>query len=82
MDCKHENFTINANVIRLTDENNGVVTEYRAEFQVICEDCKTMFEFVGVPTGYFSQGKPTVNLEGTQLFVSIKPLDIKKFKAN
>jgi hypothetical protein len=81
VDCKHENFSINANVIRLTDEKDEI-TEYRAEFQVICDDCKTMFEFVGVPTGYFSQGKPTVNLEGTQLFVSIKPLDIKKFKAN
>jgi hypothetical protein len=71
--CKHENFYIKAKVSRLIDsEESDLVTGYRADITIRCTECQQQFEFTGLPGGYDVNG-PTINVDGTELRIPIKP---------
>lgn len=70
-DCKHEKFHCSCTVARLTDEG-GSVTGYNLDVKVQCLDCKTFFEFVGVPAG-ISPSKPMASVDFTELRAPIRP---------
>lgn len=73
-DCKHENFVTHAKVIRLTDsDDDQTVTGYRAEIEIICNDCKKPFKFIGLHPGYHING-PTTNLDQNELRIPIEPI--------
>lgn len=71
--CEHKIFKAQVNVARLTESDESeVVTGYRADIEITCAECFMPFVFVGVPGGY-SPGYPTVNVEGDELRVPIRP---------
>ncbi len=70
--CEHNQFYVKANVARLTDGDNGPVTGYSADIEIICIECHTKFEFIGMPGGY-SPKQPMVNFDGTKARMPIKP---------
>lgn len=72
-DCKHFNFQSNARVGRLTDsDNSDEITGFTCDFKVVCIDCDTPFEFIGVSCGV-SFTKPMANFDFTELRVPIRP---------
>jgi hypothetical protein len=64
--CKHENFKVQAQVNRLTDEEGGEVKKYSVDIEIHCADCFMPFRFIGLPGGV-SPSQPTVNFDGTEL---------------
>ena len=52
--CGHQNFSVKAQVNRLTDTK-----QFMAEFTVRCADCDKPFQFLGLPAGVNLQGAAT-----------------------
>lgn len=71
-DCKHESFECFCSVGRLTDGDNGPVTDYMLDIKVQCRDCKQFFEFIGVPAGY-SPSEPMTSTDFTELRIPVRP---------
>jgi hypothetical protein len=69
--CKHTDFSVTANVKRLTNSAQQV-DGHLLELQVQCAQCKTQFRFLGLPRGLNLNGA-TVSLDATELFVAISP---------
>lgn len=65
--CKHEDFQANVEVIR--HEEDGT---FSVDIEVKCHKCGLPFAFLGTGIGY-SFTKPTTNVEGTKLNVSLRP---------
>lgn len=72
-DCEHKNFKSEVKVYRLTEVENGPVTGYTADIEIVCAECHMPFVFVGVPQGV-SPAHPTSNIDGNELRAPIKPL--------
>jgi hypothetical protein len=71
--CDHLNFTASVNVSRLTDDDDETkIVGYRADIQVGCRECGTLFRFMGIPGGYHPS-RPTLNFDGTELRAPIEP---------
>ena len=81
MECKHEHFFVQANVIRLTADN--IVPEkivgYCADIKIYCSECHQPFEFIGVPVG-ISNSRPMVSFDGTEIRMPLKPSTIAEKK--
>jgi len=74
--CAHIDFHANVAVGRLSREENGPITHYRAEVTVRCADCGQQFEFLGLPVG-MSAYRPTISLDGLELRVPITPPGVR-----
>lgn len=58
MACQHENFEAEANIGRITGEQNGDIAAYVCELRVRCVDCGEPFGFRGMSPG-LSWADPT-----------------------
>lgn len=66
-DCKHENFSVVAEVHRLTkSDTDDTVIAFHAKFDVRCSDCGKHFEFE-------SPSRAVRSLDREQLSITIKP---------
>jgi len=72
MPCEHLNFAAQVNVARLTDGDDGPVTGYSADVEIICADCREQFVFIGLPGGY-SPTEPMVSVDMTEARLPIRP---------
>lgn len=71
--CQHFNFEVVANVFRLLkDENDKTASFYSLDLKVCCKDCKTDFEFIGMPAG-MSHSEPMANIDFTMARLPIMP---------
>jgi hypothetical protein len=70
--CKHESYTAEVDVHRITDGDGGPVRSVVAEVQIRCAFCQLPFRFVGPPTG-LAFSHPCVNVPGTKLLAPIEP---------
>lgn len=73
MSCKHERFSVQGTVSRLTSEEGGEVHSYTLDVEVWCDECKQPFQFVGLPGGW-SPAQPMVSADGLEARMPIKPL--------
>ena len=72
--CEHESFYTTAKIARLTDkEDGGPVTGYHIDIEVMCDDCKEPFHFVGIPMGMSLVGGAMVSVTGLVLNCKISP---------
>jgi hypothetical protein len=72
MECKHENFKSLARVGRITDGDDGPVIRYTVDLTIVCTDCNTPFEFIGMPAGS-SNNAPMTNVDFTEARLPIRP---------
>lgn len=73
MICKHESFTAGVKVTRLQDQETGEDAGcFNADVSIRCNECGSLFRFVGVPEG-LSPSVPTTNEDRTELHVPILP---------
>lgn len=72
MECKHENFRADVKVGRLSEVDDGPITHYTADVKIICMDCNTAFEFIGMPAG-ISRKVPMTNVDFTEARLPIRP---------
>ena len=79
MKCEHSFFKCTADVFRLTDTPDGVVTGYTADIRINCEVCGLYFRFPGLAVG-FHHGEPRTSFNGTELRAPIEPSDPKQYK--
>lgn len=71
--CEHKQFYIEGKVARLTESDDSeIVIGYHADIKIICIECHSPFQFIGLPGGY-SPSYPTVNFDSTKMRVPIKP---------
>lgn len=70
--CEHMNFYVQANINRLTSDDDGPVENYHAEISVKCNQCGMPFRFLNMPVGYDSL-KATTDLTGLELRAPIAP---------
>lgn len=70
--CEHIGFEANVEVVRLTDEEHGSVTGYRANVRVWCAMCGSPFTFAGVEAGY-DPGGPMTSIDGRELRLPVWP---------
>lgn len=66
-ECKHEDFEVVANVIRLSDSKRLTM-----EIKVNCKQCKIPMIFLGCPNGW-NYEHPTTNFDRTMLDTPIHP---------
>lgn len=73
--CLHENFNIQANVFRLTDDDKAgsPVTGYAADIKAECRDCSMPFQWLG--DRGISTGRPMVSLDKLELRAPLVPLE-------
>lgn len=76
MVCEHENFSVNADIGRLSMVDGGPITHYCADVSVSCADCGQKFQFVGLPLGC-SAYRPTVSMDGLELRAPLMPEGVK-----
>lgn len=77
--CKHENFEYLIDIVRVTDNKGVEVQGYAADIRIRCSECKTQFEFCGVPAADIpSPIQPVTSPDFTCLRVPITPQDQKK----
>ncbi len=56
-DCKHEDFSVTANVTRLTEgDDDGPVNGFIMDLRCSCTQCGINFKFVGLPKGMDLKG--------------------------
>jgi hypothetical protein len=80
--CDHHQFYAEVSVARLTEtEESEKVTGFRADVKIRCVECQQEFEFIGVPQGYHVSS-PTINIDGTELRLPIKPAKYSEPKEN
>lgn len=70
--CEHNNFESNVGVGRITNDITGVVENYVADIRIQCKDCKTPFQFIGMPLGV-SYDKPMMEVDGLEARLPIAP---------
>lgn len=51
MSCQHENFQANADIGRITGEQDGDVVAFVMDIKVRCVECGQSFGFRGMPPG-------------------------------
>ncbi len=66
-DCKHMNFEAAVRVARIEDKGH-----FMAEIRIICKDCGTPFQFMGLQPGFNFDGA-TVSLDGLEANIGIHP---------
>jgi hypothetical protein len=73
--CPHLNFKAGVTVARLTDGDDGPITNYSASIKVRCANkpCGQEFEWIGPPMGV-NPGRPTVSVDGTELRAPLRPV--------
>ncbi len=70
--CKHENFSANVSIGRLSTVNNGPITGYTADINIKCAECGLPFRFIGLECGA-SPHAPKVNADATELRAPLEP---------
>lgn len=75
MSCQHLNFRAAVDVHRLTDDTNpDSIVGYTSDIHIFCAECGIPFQFLGIPQGVsFTNNKPMVSLDGTELRTPIIP---------
>lgn len=73
MGCDHKNFKARVNVARIARGEGGPVVAYSADVVIVCGDCQTPFEFVGLPHGC-SAYRPTVSMDCQEARMPIVPI--------
>lgn len=81
VECKHENFDCECNVVNVTDGEDGPILYRMLEVKVKCLDCKMPFAFKGLPGG-MSPNRAMVSPFGEELRAPIEPLVLPSGKAN
>lgn len=72
--CPHLSFKSQVNVFRLTEsDESDIVTGYKAEIEIWCNDCKMPFAFKGLPGGV-NPDSPTVCAESLTARMPITPI--------
>lgn len=67
--CEHHNFESHVAINRLEDTG-----QFAADVHVRCADCKTPFQFLGLPTGLNSESA-AVSVDATEARLAIAPYD-------
>jgi len=67
MSCDHKEFEAAVKVARIED-----IGRFVAEVRVICKECRTPFQFVGIAPG-FNYEAPTVTVDGLEANLPITP---------
>ena len=70
--CEHQDFSATVNVVRLTEKDGGPVTGFLAEIRIVCRQCGTPFQFLGLEPGCDTQGS-RVSLDGLEANLAIAP---------
>lgn len=77
--CKHEKFESLVDGFRITENKNTEVVAFAADIRIRCSECKTQFEFCGVPAADIpSPIQPVTSPDFTCLRVPITPKEEKK----
>ncbi len=77
-ECTHEAFASNFRIVKAvaTDKNNEL--QHVAELSISCSQCKKPFQFQ-CPRYGINWDDTTRSLDGTMLYVPIKPSELKTF---
>lgn len=67
--CKHNAFTSSLSITKIA---HAETQHYLADFRIYCDDCRTAFKFLGLPTGA-SISVPMRSFDGLELRVPIQP---------
>lgn len=70
--CKHFNFAVLADFVRIADTPDAEVTGYAADIHVQCADCGEPFLWKGLPLGVDPE-RPTASVDGKTLRAPIRP---------
>lgn len=70
--CQHEDFTVRADVMRLTDEAGKVVIGFTMDITVRCTQCDLPFRFRGNQFGS-SPDQPMLSANAQELRAPIEP---------
>jgi len=65
--CEHHHFHARVDVNRIID-----IGKFVADIKIECSECKTPFEFIGVPAGHSYAG-PRTSIDFCQLSAPIQP---------
>ena len=77
--CKHEKFEYLVDAFAVTQNNSSDIVAYSADIRIRCSECKTQFEFCGVPAAAIpSPIQPVTSPDFTCLRVPITPKEEKK----
>lgn len=76
--CKHENFSANVAVGRLSHNDGGPITGYVANVTVKCVQCGLPFRFIGLSAGGYPT-EPRVSIDGTELRAPLEPATHARF---
>jgi hypothetical protein len=71
--CAHPHFETFVDLNRINHDDSGLTLGYRVEFRLRCFDCKSQFEFVGLPPGSTLE-HPTVGLSRTAVYLPVRPV--------
>tara|TARA_R110002074_G_scaffold280676_1_gene452046 strand:- start:689 stop:967 length:279 start_codon:yes stop_codon:yes gene_type:complete len=78
MTCPHLNFICHADILRLSHDEGGPITGYKANIQIKCHDCGLPFRFIGLAAGaHFAE--PRVSIDGLELHAPLEPATHAKF---
>lgn len=72
MTCDHLNFTVSANVNRISSVEGGQITGYNVEVHVACSDCKIPFKFLGSRLGSHPS-EPRLSYDQLELRAPLTP---------
>ncbi|HEU5276810.1 MAG TPA: hypothetical protein VFU97_24350 [Xanthobacteraceae bacterium] len=71
-DCKHEAFSTEAKIGRITEGDGGPVVDYMLDVRVHCTQCGRPFAFKGLPVGLDFAGA-TMSVDGLEGHFAIYP---------
>lgn len=72
MSCEHLDFEANVEVSRITDGEDGELTNIYADVRVWCKECGEALCFIGVPPG-LSPRQPRVEIGAKELRCPMRP---------
>lgn len=70
--CEHPDFSVLAEVHRLTAHDDGPVVGYSANLHIQCIACGEPFRWIGAPAGLMPN-RPCVSPDETELRAPIRP---------
>ena len=70
--CPHDDFVVQANVVRLAAETGGPCVGFMAELEVRCAACDERFRWMGVPAGLLAD-RPACSPDEFELRAPIRP---------
>lgn len=77
--CEHKNFSVRANVLRLSPAEGAPVTGFNAEITIRCLSCDADFKFLGLPHTVNSR-MPGVSIDSLEARLPIAPAQSHVFR--